>query len=54
MPRKRCTFTISAAAGLTWPLFEEMLWVDRSTLGVDVWGDRGQEVVTVGPQKGTS
>lgn len=28
--------------------------MDRSTLGVDVWGDRRPEVVTVGPQKGTS
>lgn len=30
-------------------LFEEMLWVDRSTLGVDVWGDGGPEVATAGP-----
>lgn len=52
--RKRCAFTFAAAAGLTLQFFEEMLWVDSSTLGVDIWGDKGPEVATAGPQKATS
>jgi len=50
-PRMRCIFTFTAAALTPW-LFEGMQWVDRSTLGVDVRGQRtrgGDQ----GPQRGT-